>query len=135
MRDKELNLLGEVVDKVDEYFKLKSTLKTLRTDLKDIQAQDEYYVELEKIMKRVKELREKIAGNKDIMDLKEKIQTTKERQDLIKELIRIELLDEGKEEVEKDDRKLKLLYILKELKNENRSRRNEPHPDQIQFGT
>lgn len=133
MKDGETNLLGEVVDKVEEYFKLKGVLRTLRADLKDIQAQDEYYTELEKIMKRAKELREKIAGNEDIMNLKEKIQTTKERQDLLKELIRIELLEEGKEEVEKDDRKLKLLYILKELKNENRGKKHEPHPDQMQF--
>lgn len=133
MKDGETNLLGEVVDKVEEYFKLKGVLRTLRADLKDIQAQDEYYTELEKIMKRAKELKEKIAGNEDIMNLKEKIQTTKERQDLLKELIRIELLEEGKDEVERDDRKLKLLYILKELRNENRGKKQAPHPDQMQF--
>lgn len=133
MKDGETNLLGEVVDKVEEYFKLKGVLKTLRADLKDIQSQDEFHIELEKIMKRVKELKEKIAGNEDIMNLKEKIQVTKERQDLLKELIRIELLEEGRDEVEREDRKLKLLYILKELRNENKKKLQAPHPDQMRF--
>lgn len=107
------------LNKVEEYFKQKGIIRTLRSDLKDHKAQMEEVQELEKLMKRVKELREKIKEDETVRNLTEKIQTTKERQDLLKELIRIDLLESGQEEVKHNGRKLKLVNNIKELKDED----------------
>lgn len=103
-------------DRATEYFELKEQARALRADLKDIQTQHEDYLELEELNKKAKILREKIKDDNDIKTLKAKIEQIKERMDLIKELIRIELIDTAQEEVVRDGRKLKLVYILKEMK-------------------
>ena len=104
------------MDKVDEYFKIKDSLKALRNDLKDHKVQMEEVKELDKVQKEVKKLREKIKEDETVHDLTEKIATVKERIDLVKELIRIDLLDGGQEEVKRNGRKLKLVSIIKEVK-------------------
>lgn len=106
------------LNKVEEYFKLKSVMRTLRNELKDYRAQKEEVKELDKLSKKVKELREKIKEDETIHELSEKLSTSKERLDLIKELIRIELLETSREEVKHNGRKLKLVNILKEMKDE-----------------
>ncbi len=116
--DKAKLLTDENLDKVEEYFKLKDATRTLRNDLKDLKVQMEETEELEKLTKRVKELREKIKENENIRNLTEKIQGTKERMELLKELIRIELLESAQEEVKRNGRKLKIVNILKEMKDE-----------------
>ena len=107
------------LDKVDEYFKTKGQLKTMRGDLKDIKTQMEDYIEMEKVGKKARELREKLKADETIHEMSEKISMLKERMDLLKEMIRIDLIDSGKEEVKKDGRKLKLVYIVKEGKDDN----------------
>lgn len=104
------------LDKVSEYFKIKKQIKTFRDDLKDIMDQMDEVVELKEIMKKVKELREKIKEREEIRLIKEKASTLKERLDLLKELIRLELIETAQQEVKKEGRKLKLIYILKEMK-------------------
>lgn len=111
-------LTDESIDKVEEYFKSKDILRTLRSDLKDLQAQSPEYQELQKLLSKVKELRDKINEDENVRQLKEKISTTKERQDLLKELIRIDLLEHGQEEVKRNGRKLKIVNNLRELKDE-----------------
>ncbi len=107
------------LNKVEEYFKLKGVIRTLRNDLKDYRAQKEEVRELEKLTKKSKELREKIKEDETIHELSEKISTSKERLDLIREMIRIELLETSREEVKHNGRKLKLVNILKEMKDES----------------
>lgn len=102
-------------DNASEYFQLKNTLKTLRADLKDFQIQQEDYEELQKLIKKAKELREKVNDDENIKQTKEKISQLKERMDLLKELIRVDLIENALEEVKKDGKTLKLVYILKEL--------------------
>jgi|SRR5690606_669014 len=114
-------LTNENIDKVEEYFRLKGVIKTLRNDLKDYKAQHEATEELDKLTKKAKELRERIKEDETVRQLEEKISTTKERIELVKELIRLELLENAQEEVKKNGRKLKLVYILKELKDEEES--------------
>jgi flagellar motor protein MotB len=116
-------LTGSSVDKVEEYFKLKGVVRTLRNDLKDYKIQHPDNQELEKVNKKVKELREKIKEDETIKELNEKISVTKERVELVKELIRLELLENSQEEVKKNGRKLKLIYILKELKDEEEKKK------------
>lgn len=106
-------------NQVQEYFDLKEQIKTLRADLKDITTQHEHFQEREELKKKVKLLNEEIKDDEDIKGLKAKIDQIKERMDLLKELIRIELIDTAQEEVKKDGRKLKLVYVLKEMKDEN----------------
>lgn len=103
-------------DKAQEYFDIKNQLRTLRADLKDLKTQHEDFQELEELNKKVKVLRENIKDDEDIKGIKEKIDELKERQDLLKELIRIELIDTAQEEVKRDGRKLKLVSVLKEMK-------------------
>ena len=43
----------------------------------------------------------------------------KERMDLLKEMIRIQLIEESEEEIKKDGKILKLVYIIKELSDRN----------------
>ncbi len=109
-------LTVEGLDKVEEYFKMKDIMRTLRNDLKDLKLQKPEIEELDKILKRAKELREKIKEDESIKALEEKISTSKERMDLIKELIRIDLLEKAQEEVKRNGRKLKVVSVLKEMR-------------------
>jgi len=111
-------LSAENLDKVEEYFRLKDVSRTLRNDLKDLKIQMPETEELDKLNKKVKELRETIKNNENIRVLTEKIQGSKERMELLKELIRIELLESAQEEVKRNGRKLKIVNILREMKDE-----------------
>lgn len=104
------------LDRVEEYFKTKGILKTLRGEMKDIKSQMEEFIEMEKIGKKARELREKLKADETIHEMSEKIGSLKERMDLLREMIRIDLMETGKEEVKRDGRKLKLQYVLKEGK-------------------
>jgi Xaa-Pro aminopeptidase len=116
----ELKLLEDPnLDKVEEYFKAKDSIRILRRDLKDLKDQMPEMQELEKLMKKVKELREIIKDNEDIKAIQEKVQTTKERQDLLLELIRIDMLERGQDEIKRNGRKLKIVNKLRELKDES----------------
>lgn len=109
-------LTNENLDKVEEYFKLKDILRTLRNDIKDLKLQKPEVEELDKILKRAKEIRETIKDDDSIKALAEKIETGRERLDLLKELIRIDLLEKAQEEVKRNGRKLKVVSVLKEMK-------------------
>lgn len=118
--EEDLGMLSdENLDKVEEYFRLKGVMRTLRNDLKDHKAQMTDNQELDQLSKKVKELREKVKDDETVKTLTEKMQTTKERVELLKELIRIELLETAKEEVKRHGRKLKLVHILKEMKDQD----------------
>lgn len=113
-------LSNENLDKVEEYFRLKDSLRVLRNDIKDIKLQQPEVQEMEELQKKVKKLREDIKENEEVKIMTEKMAIVKERMDLLKELIRIELLDSAQEEVKRNGRKLKIVTILKEMKdNEN----------------
>ncbi|MEP7103132.1 MAG: hypothetical protein ABI721_00280 [Candidatus Dojkabacteria bacterium] len=118
-------LTNENLDKVEEYFKLKGVIKTLRNDLKDIKDSLEAQIELEKINKKVKELRDKVKGDETVFELSEKLSTTRERLDLIKELIRIDLIETAQEEVKRDGKKLKLVHVLKEVKDDGKDEKKK----------
>jgi len=118
MSDNNDLLTNENLDKVEEYFKLKGVIRTLRNDLKDHKVQMPDNQELDKLSKKVKELREKVKDDETVKTLTEKMMVTKERVELIKELIRIELLETSKDEVKRNGRKLKLVHILKEMKDQ-----------------
>lgn len=106
-------------DKVEEYFNAKKVLKTLRQDLKDITSQHEKYEDLQAINKKVKTIRDELNSDDEIRELKDKISFEKERMDLLKEMIRIELIENAEEKVVRDGKALKLIYIVKETKDED----------------
>ncbi|MDQ6985301.1 MAG: hypothetical protein Q9M91_05340 [Candidatus Dojkabacteria bacterium] len=106
-------------DKVAEYFQVQKTLKTLRKDLKEIKEQHPDYQELQTINKKVKELRDNINNDDEIKTLKDKVGQLKERHDLIKELIRIDLIETSTDHVKKEGKALKLVYVLKEVKEDD----------------
>lgn len=110
--------IDDSIDKISEYFQIKGTLKTLRGDLKDLKENHEDYDELKRLQEKVKLLRQRIKDNEDIHILEDKIGMLKERQDLIKEIIKAELIDSAEEEIKHDGRKLKLIQTLKEMKDE-----------------
>jgi len=118
MSDNNDLLTDENLDKVEEYFKLKGVMRTLRNELKDHKMQMPEYKEFDDLSKKVKELREKIKDEETVKLLSEKMLVTKERVELLKELIRIELLETAKEEVKRNGRKLKLVHILKEMRDQ-----------------
>ena len=108
-------------DKVTEYFRIKKAQKTLRKDLREKKTQHPNNDEIEKLKKQLKELREEVKEEEQIKELKEKLSQLKERLDLMKEMIRIELIENAQEEVRKEDedKKLKLVYVLKEMKKDS----------------
>lgn len=109
-------LTVEGLDKVEEYFKMKDIMRVLRNDLKDLKLQNPEVEELDKLLKRVKEIREKVKEDESVKALEEKISASKERMDLLKELIRIDLLEKAQEEVKRNGRKLKVVSVLKEMR-------------------
>lgn len=111
-------LSSDSIDKVEEYFKAKDIIRNLKKDIADLKMQDPDTEELNKHIKKAKELREKINDNETIKELTEKVSTTKERQDLLKELIRIDLLEKAQEEVKRNGKKLKIVNVLKEMKDQ-----------------
>lgn len=110
------------LDKVEEYFRLKDSLRVLRNDIKDIKLQQPEVQEMEQLMKKVKEIRENIKEEESIKNMTEKMQVVKERMDLLKEIIRIELLDKAQEEVKRNGRKLKIVSILREMKDDEKDK-------------
>lgn len=114
------------VDKVEDYFRQKGIIRTLRNDLKDHKLQMPQTEELEKLTKKLKELREEVKNDETVRSLTEKMATSKERMELLKELIRIELLESAQEEVKRNGRKLKLVNILREMKDEGKEKK-EPN--------
>lgn len=105
------------LDKVEEYFKTKELISNLRRDLKDLLSQMDKYKELKELKKKAKSLKEEIQDDENILSLHEKISSLRERSELLKELIRIELLEDAKEEVERNGKKLKIVPTLKEVRN------------------
>lgn len=104
--------------RVEEYFQIKKTLRLLRRDLREHTEDHDNYDEMKELNEKVKKLREKIKDEESIRALKEKIDTLKERQDLIKEIIKVELMETGQPEVKAEGRKLKLIEVLKDIKDE-----------------
>lgn len=105
-------------DKLEEYFKTKETVKTLRVDLKDLKEEHPDFKEMEELNKQVKNLREKIKNDENIRIVSDKISTLKERMDLLKEIIKMEMKETENTEVKMNGRKLKIVEVLKEMKDE-----------------
>lgn len=106
-------------ERTAEYFQIKQTLKTLRGDLKDLKEEHPEYEDLKKLTEKAKKIRDKIKTNQDIHLINDKIEQLKDRSDLIKEIVKQQLLDGGLEEVKGEYKSLKLVKILKEVKNED----------------
>lgn len=116
--DEDFQINDDNPNKVEEYFKTKEALKTLREDLKEHKENNEDFKQLTEIMKEVKQLRDKIKNNEEISIITQKAETLKERMELLKEIIKTELLESAQEEVKMDGRKLKIVQVLKEMKDE-----------------
>lgn len=106
-------------DKAKEFFQLKKTSTNLRRDLKDFKIQHPNYKELEDLRKKTKELRDEMNEQEEIRELSDKLKQIKERMDLIKEMLRIEMIENAQEEVKEDGKILKLVYIVKEIKDKD----------------
>ncbi len=107
-------------DKTVEYFEQKRILKNLRKDIKDLKISHPRWEELQQINKKAKEIRDEIKEEPDIRELEEKAKGVKERVELMKEMIRIELIENAEVEVKKDGKVLKLVYVLKEIREDDR---------------
>ncbi len=105
-------------DKLGEYFQIKDQLRTLRGDLRDLKEEHKDYAELDELTKQIKVLRENIKNDENIRIVQEKIADLKERQELLKEIIKVEMKETDQTEVKMNGRKLKLIDILKEMKDE-----------------
>lgn len=103
---------------VEEYFKIKRMLKELNGDLRDFKKNHDLHEEIEEFAKKLKKMRNDLMSEQVIVDLKEEIDSAKERLGLLKEIIRQEMLDEGTDEVPFEGRKIKLVQVMKEVKDE-----------------
>ncbi|BCX13967.1 MAG: hypothetical protein KatS3mg085_499 [Candidatus Dojkabacteria bacterium] len=106
-------------DKASEYFDIKEQIKALRRDLKAVTEDHPNYDELQQLNKKVKKLRDEIKDTEEVKKLKEKINELKERQELLKELIRVELIETSQDEIKRNGKKLKLVPVLKEVSDED----------------
>jgi hypothetical protein len=113
------NNSDESPDKSKEYFDLKQQLKLIRGDVRDLKTQHERWQELEAINKKAKEIRDEIKESDGIRELEEKAKAIKERMELMKEIIRIQLIENHEVEIKQDGKVLKLVYVLKEAKEED----------------
>jgi hypothetical protein len=118
MSDVEDKAAGANPDKPNEYFEQKRILKNLRRDIRDLKQSHPRWNELQKINKQAKEIRDEIKEEEEIKILEEKAKGVKERIELMKEMIRIDLIENSEVEVKKDGKVLKLVYVLKEVKDE-----------------
>lgn len=116
--DPELGLDDQNPDKAEEYFKTKQQLKTLRSDLRDLKDQHERNDEIKELSEKLRRLRSEVANQEDIRALSDKISTLKERMDLLKDIIKMELIESEQEEVKREGYKLKLIQTLKEMRDE-----------------
>lgn len=112
--------VSESGDKPSEYFQLKKALKTIRRDIKDLKETHPRWNELKKINESAKEIRDEIKEEEEIKILDEKAKGIKERIELMKEMIRIELIENSENEVKQDGKVLKLVYVLKETKEDDK---------------
>jgi vacuolar-type H+-ATPase subunit I/STV1 len=90
----------ESVDSLTEqYFQAREDLKVLNAELresKDVHPEQE---ELKKISKQASEIRKRMKMDEQIGMLDEKAKTLREKQRLLKEMIKIKLEEEEKEEI------------------------------------
>lgn len=114
----EFALDDENMDKIEEYFKTKKVLKTLRGDLRDLKKNHDRAKELEELNKQVRFLRQEINNSEDIRIVSDKVAGLKERMDLLKEIIYSELKQSDEQEISLNGRKLKIVEVLKEMKDE-----------------
>lgn len=110
--------INELPIKLEEYLRLKSFLKDLRRDFKDIIDQDDDMQKANDMQKELKKLREKIYDKNDIAEIKLQISATQEKMKLLKEIIKayLELLPD--EQATRDGIKFQLIRVLKEGKEE-----------------
>lgn len=99
---------------VEEYFKIKKSLKEINADIKDAKKSHELTEEIEEMSKKLKETKTKLANDPILNDLKEDADALKERFVLLKDIIKQELIDEGKEQVEYEGKVIKLIQVMKE---------------------
>ncbi len=105
-------------DKVEEYFSTKRVIKDLRAELKEFKENHKDALEAEKINKQLKLLRDKIKNQTEIKILTDKIANLTERLELLKEIIKVQLLELEVEEIKHEGRKLKLVKVLKEMRDQ-----------------
>lgn len=106
-------------DKLEEYEKLKQAMKLLRRDLKEYIEEHDLYNEMTQMKKKLKQMKDTVIEDPKIKETKEKIKELKERFDLLKEMIKIELIETKSVEVKIKNKKLKLVYVLKEVQEES----------------
>ncbi|MBD3280139.1 hypothetical protein GF389_01270 [Candidatus Dojkabacteria bacterium] len=114
----EQGLDEENTNRIEEYFKTKEAIKTFRKDLKDLKDNHEDAENLKSLSEEVKNLRAKINNTEDIRIISDKISGLKERMDLLKEIIYSELKETDEKEVKMNGRKLAIIEVLKEMKDE-----------------
>lgn len=105
-------------ENVEEYFKVKRTLKEMNADLRDAKKNHPLQEEIEEITKKVKQTRKDLMADPIILDLKDEIDTLKERFNLLKDIIKQEMLEQETEEVQFDGRKIKLVRVMKEVRDQ-----------------
>ncbi len=108
---------------VEEYFKLKKSIKELNGDIRDAQKNHALAEEIEEASKKLKEARAHLSSDPMITDLKEEVDAMKERFNLIKDIIKQELIDEGQDRVEYDGRVISLVKVMKEGKDEEEEKK------------
>lgn len=110
----------EDVDKVAEYEKIKEAIKTLKRDLRQLNEEHDLYDEVNQLKKKLKQLRDTVKEDPQIKQVNEKIKELKERLDLLKEMIKMDLIETSSSEVKLKDKMLRLVYVLKEVSDDKK---------------
>jgi len=105
-------------DKAEEYFKTKEEAKTFRADLRELKEEHENTKEIDELAEKLKKLRSEVNNDENIRILSDKISTLRERMGLLRDIIKMQLIEAEEKEVKRDGRILKIVQVLKEMKEE-----------------
>lgn len=102
-----------IEQRFEEYLKLRQEIKALKYDITNYDRQFNNSTDIKQMKYKLKKLRENhIRKSKDI---REKIKTLKERQGLVLDILRVEMLEAGQNEIvdKTTNVKIKLVQLLK----------------------
>ncbi len=102
----------------DEYFQAREDMTALNQELKEARERHGEFEELQKLSEQSRQIRKRMKLDEEIGILTEKAATIRERQNLLKEMIKMKLVENGEEEIKRGKRKLKVTSVLKEVRDE-----------------
>ncbi|MCS7318104.1 MAG: hypothetical protein NZZ41_07375 [Candidatus Dojkabacteria bacterium] len=117
------SVLDKYSNKFSEYFDTKKALKQLKKELLEIEKNTQEYKTYSELKKKLKDIKQQIYTYKEIQTLKENILNLKNRLEILRELIKIEMLNTKQQEIEEQGIKFKIVSVLKEITDKKKQKK------------